>query len=97
MARDLEAFDASRSEVEAALDEAAPVLDELDAAIHAAATAGISDVGIALESRIESGSRGCQRRNEPRLFPFEVRAPEAPSLEVIAHSRRGGILLRHLV
>lgn len=53
VARDLEAFDASRSEVEAALDEAAPVLDELDAAIHAAATAGISDVGIALESRIE--------------------------------------------
>ncbi|ANJ27351.1 hypothetical protein ATC03_12110 [Agromyces aureus] len=53
MARDLESFDASRGDFEAALNEVAPDLEELDAAIHAAAAAGISDMGIALESSIE--------------------------------------------
>lgn len=53
VARDLESFDASRGDYEAALNEVAPDLEELDAAIHAAAAAGISDMGIALESSIE--------------------------------------------
>ena len=53
-ARDLGAFDAARSDFEAALNEVSPDLEELDGAIHAAAAAGISDMGIALESRIES-------------------------------------------
>ncbi|GAA1825891.1 hypothetical protein [Agromyces salentinus] len=52
-ARGLESFDASRGDFEAALNEVAPDLEKLDAAIHAAVAAGISDMGIALESSIE--------------------------------------------